>query len=133
MPQNTAQKIKTTEKRILLVEEQIERSEELIAREEKKIEDHEKRIARNLHQLSYDALRERVITLRGFNYLRQVFLRKVGRRKLLFALFVTLGWVFVWRGVWHTIDEIPILNLSVVSLGIGVFIIWLLKEFTNPH
>ena len=109
------------EKQILKQTEKIERAEDQILQEEKKILAAEKEIIKSGLQTT------------SLPILRSVLVKKISRHKLLFALVATIGMVLIWRGTWHTVDELPILNISLVSLLVGVLVLWFLKKYTDLH
>lgn len=101
-----------------------------IEKKEKEILEKETQIL-NTEQVLLKILKEG--PLANITRLRAKMLRKVGRHKLIFALLATVGMVMVWRGTWHTLDEIPIVQYSLVSFGVGVLVLWLLKKYTDMH
>src|SRR3990172_11424901 len=113
------QKIEEEEKRILAEARKIEAAEERISQEEEQILAAEKSILKNFRRPALSKLIENGLTRRELYFLRAIFIGKIIRHKFIFTLLVTAGIVLVWRGVWHTADDIPILSYSLVSLLVG--------------
>lgn len=51
--------------------------------------------------------------------------------KLLFPLVVAVGVVLVWRGLWNLFDQVPILSYSLISLTLGIIILWAFNRFNS--
>ncbi len=51
--------------------------------------------------------------------------------KLLFPLVVAVGVVLVWRGLWNLFDQVPILSYSLISLSLGLIILWAFNRFNS--
>lgn len=51
--------------------------------------------------------------------------------KLLFPLVVAVGVVLVWRGLWNLFDQLPIVSYSVISLALGLIILWAFNRFNS--
>lgn len=63
--------------------------------------------------------------VRIFDRLEDMVRGHLSRYPIVYALIGGVGVVLFWRGVWHTADEIPILNNSLISLitGSGILLI----------
>lgn len=55
----------------------------------------------------------------------------LSRYPLVYALVGGVGVVLFWRGVWHTADEIPVLDNNWVSLGVGTAILLITGIFVS--
>lgn len=123
--------LRKIEKNILDEAKEIERSEQSIKEHERRILESERNILSHMKNKPKTLFINSDLTKQELHFLRMTFIRKIARHKLLYAILITLTFVLVWRGTWHTIDEIPILNHSLVSLGVGIFLVWLLKKATD--
>lgn len=127
------QKSEEREKRILELTNRIQATEKRIDKEEKKILAQESKILTYLRSGTSTSTLLSSIVSRGFYFTRLVFLRKLSKHKLLSTLLVTLAAVLIWRGIWHTIDEVPFISYSIVSLALGILLIWLLQKYSDLH
>lgn len=124
--------LRKIEKTILEEAEEIEKAERAIKEHERTILESERNILGHLKNKPVrNLLINKNLTKQELHFLRMTFIRKIAKHKLFYAILITLTFVLVWRGTWHTIDEIPILNHALVSLGVGVFLVWLLKKTTD--
>lgn len=51
--------------------------------------------------------------------------------RLLFPLVVAAGVVLVWRGLWNLFDQVPILSYSLISLSLGLIILWAFNRMNS--
>lgn len=56
------------------------------------------------------------------------FIVRTKSHKFLFPLIVTAGVVLVWRGLSGIFDATPLVNYSVVSLILGIAILWIFNN-----
>lgn len=56
---------------------------------------------------------------------------RVKNHKLLFPLIVGIGVVLVWRGLWNLFDSVPILSYSLISLSLGIVILWAFNRINS--
>lgn len=126
-------KLKTEEKKIFKEAERIEEAEERIKKEEKQILSAEETILKNFKGKPsfWSTLVDATLTRREAYFLKAVFVGRLVRHKFLFTLIITAAVVLIWRGVWLLADETPILSYAVVSLALGVAILWLVKRYTD--
>lgn len=115
--------------------EKIEASEQRIQDEESQILKSEKKIVQTLKRRPFSAyFIQPGTTAKEFGFFRTIVVRNFSRkRRLLFALIVTFSVVLIWRGMWELVDGIPFLSISLVSLIVGIVIIWLLQKYTDLH
>lgn len=66
-----------------------------------------------------------------FDRLEDKIRAHLSRYPIAYALLGGVGVVLFWRGVWHTADEIPVLNNSIVSLATGSVILLLTGVFVS--
>lgn len=131
---STLKDLEQKEKEIIEEADRIERAEENIKREEKKILEAEKNIASSYQKNSiFSLMVDRGLSTKGLGLVRNLFARRVSKHRLVFALIATTGVVLIWRGIWHAADELPIISGSLISLGVGVLLIWLIKKYTDLH
>lgn len=128
------QKIKhleQVEKQLLAEEKRIQEAEERIRLEEERILDSERLIVKAIKDKPLTS----IITISGskkrLEFVRMRVLRKIAKHKLLFAIIVTVTFVLIWRGTWGVIDELPILSIPIVSLLVGVLLVWLLRKYSE--
>lgn len=120
------------EKEILEQEKRIERAEANIEREEKRIEHVEREILRH-KRLSLRTIFTPDLTPQERYFVHRRILKRFAKHKIIFSLLLTTGVVLVWRGIWHTADELPIISISLVSLGVGLAILWLVNRDPNTN
>ncbi|OGE31591.1 hypothetical protein A2631_00450 [Candidatus Daviesbacteria bacterium RIFCSPHIGHO2_01_FULL_44_29] len=123
----TNQDLKKAIDKIESAEEKIELNEAKILEEERKILSSVKETPVNIFDLDPGT------TKRKIHLFRLTIIKKIARHKLLYGIVVTISLVLIWRGLWHTIDELPIISISLVSLGVGLLSIWILKKYTDLH
>lgn len=112
----------------------IERAEQRIEKEEKRILEVEKDILKSVKDQPIEVFSvSSGESKHKIHLFRTVIVKKIVRHKLIFAIISTVALVLIWRGTWHIIDEIPFLNISIVSLLVGIFIIWAFKKYTDMH
>jgi hypothetical protein len=128
---NDLKKLEQTEARILKEEEQIKQTEAHIREDERKIVDAEKVIMGSIKKHPIRALLPGGFNARELGLVKAVFTRKITRHRLVMAVLATIGVVLVWRGIWHAADELPFVSISLVSLLIGVGILWVIKRYTD--
>ncbi|MDO8618407.1 MAG: hypothetical protein Q7R49_00515 [Candidatus Daviesbacteria bacterium] len=129
---NGLKNIKLEEDKILKEAEKIEEAEKRIKEEEKKILSSEEEIlksSKNKKSGVFDV--DEGLTQRELQIFRLLFIKKLTKHKLISALVVIIATVLIWRGIWHTADDIPILSYSLVSLGVGILLLWILKKYTD--
>lgn len=131
MSDEELKRVKEVEAQILKEEEQIKQTEAHIREDEKKIVGAEKVIMGSIRKHPIRALLPGGFNARELELVKAVFTRKITRHRLLMAILATIGVVLVWRGIWHTADELPLISISVVSLLIGIIILWLIKRYTD--
>jgi hypothetical protein len=52
------------------------------------------------------------------------FMRKLKRRhRIIFAMLVFIGAVFLWYGIWTIISEVPVINNPYISTILGMIIL----------
>lgn len=122
---NSALKV---EKNILKKEKKIEAEIKRIERMEKVIKNSENKISKNL-SLGIKNMSKGGINSTEASLIKRSLLRKVSKHKFIFTTIVTLGIVLVWRGLWD-ISQFFIKD-SLIALGIGVVILWLLEKYTD--
>jgi len=109
-------------------EEKIDKYREEIEEEEQEIEHLENKISSEEDQ---------ILKVKGKGYpkaralFRTGFLRRFARHKLLYSLTVVAAVVLVWRGMWGLADMTPGLSNPIVSIVLGVFIIWLVDSISK--
>ena len=123
------------EKQIHKEVEKIEKAEERIEKEESEILSAEKKIIQSLNRRPLSAFFiEPGTTAKELGFFRSIFVRRFSRKqRLLFALIVTFAVVLIWRGIWEIVDIIPFLSFAVVSLIVGILLIWFLQKYTDLH
>ncbi len=129
---NNLKTINKKEQQILEAVKQIKKAEQRIDQEEKEILLSEKKVLDVLHKSPLAAFKlEDGLSPREAAFFRSLLLRKISKHRLIFALVVTVGTVLIWRGIWHSADELPIISSAVVSLVVGIGILWLVKKYTD--
>lgn len=132
MATDNLNKIKLEEDKILKEAEKIEEAEEKIKAEEKKIADSQEEILKNSKNNKSSIFGvDEGLTQRELQIFRLLFIKKLTKHKLISALMVITATVLIWRGIWHTIDDTPILSYSLVSLGVGILLLWILRKYTD--
>lgn len=126
-----AETLKEREQHILAAEEKIEQAEAHIEAEEKKIEKVELAILENSKNNGMRSIFDGELTAPERYFVRMRFVRKLAKHKLLFSLLATVGVVLVWRGIWHTVDSLPIISAAIISLLAGIAILWLIGRYTD--
>lgn len=66
-----------------------------------------------------------------FDALEDKIRGRLSHHPLFYAFISGIGVVLFWRGVWHTADEIPYLQVGVVSLLVGTIILLLIGVFVS--
>ncbi len=69
--------------------------------------------------------------IRFFDVLEDKIRGKLSHHPLFYAFISGVGVVLFWRGVWHTADQIPYLQIGVVSLLVGTVILLLIGVFVS--
>lgn len=125
-------KIGLEEKKILQEAEKIEEAEKRINAEEKKILASEQKILQNSKDHPTKTLSiDEGLTSRELQLFKLFFVRRISKHKFIFSLIIVLATVLIWRGIWHSLDSIPVLSSSLISLGVGVLLFWLLRKYTK--
>lgn len=101
----------------------IENQEAKILEKEQKIEQEEAEILKV----------DKVVagSIKDFSQLRSNFARRIAKHRFIYTLLISLGVVMVWRGMWELTESI--ITSSLVSLGLGVVLLWLIKKHTDIH
>lgn len=129
---NGLKEIKEEEKNILEEAKKIEEAEEKIKEEEKKILSSQDEILKNTKNKKSQVFSiNEGLTSRELQIFRLLFIKKLTRHKLISALVVITATVLIWRGIWHTVDDIPILSYSLISLGVGIFLLWIIRKYKD--
>lgn len=74
---------------------------------------------------------QEVRSVEKVTFLQKLFIRKMKRHEILFAIIVLMGVVLVWRGLWGIFDTTPVISYSVVSLFVGLFLLWLFDRIKS--
>lgn len=122
--------IEEKERQIVAEEKKIEAAEERITQEEKRILSSEQAILRSTRPGIKSLFRGKLTPPERY-FVKQRIIKRFAKHKFLFSLLFTIGVVLVWRGIWHTADVTPLLSISVVSLGVGLFILWAIDRYTD--
>lgn len=120
------------EKRIIDEQKRIERAEKLIERAEARIIRSEDNIFQKLKKGPNGTIHIKNVDSSEVSYLRALIVGRLARRyRMLFTLVVTAGVVLVWRGIWNLLDVTPIMSSPVVSLLVGIFVLWVVQRYTE--
>lgn len=71
---------------------------------------------------------ERVENVEDF---KQNLIFHARHHKLLFPLVVGIGVILVWKGLWNLVDQVPLLSYSLISLSLGLIILWAFNRFNS--
>ncbi len=125
-------KIKLEEDKILKEGEKIEKAEERIKEEEKKILSSQEEILKSSKDKKSNIFAvDEGLTSRELQIFRLLFIKKLTKHKLISALVVITATVLIWRGIWYMADDIPILSYSLVSLGVGILLLWIIRKYKD--
>ncbi len=102
-----------------------------IKKEEAEILEKEKSSEKILKSSSFKEVLEAAPALHEVNTFRSKVVRRLQKHRLLFTLFVALGIVLVWRGLWEITEHF--ITSAVVSLILGIVLLWLIKRYTDLH
>ncbi len=125
-------KVEKEEKKILAEAEKIKVAEQRIKEEEKKILSSEEEILKNIKGQPSKALGvDEGVSKRELRFVRLMYLKKLAKHRFISTLIIIAATVLVWRGIWHSVDELPILSYSLVSLGVGIILLWIINRYTK--
>lgn len=122
--------IEQKEKQIVAEEKKIEEAEQRISQEEKRILAAEQTILKSTRPGIKSLFRGKLTPPERY-FVKQRIIKRFAKHKFLFSLLFTVGVVLVWRGIWHTADALPVVSVSAVSLGTGLFILWVIDRYTD--
>lgn len=71
---------------------------------------------------------EQVEKVTEISSIQSSFIVRTKKHKFLFPLIITAGVVLVWRGLSGIFDATPIISYSVISLFVGVGILWMFNR-----
>lgn len=128
---NQLKKVEEIEEQIFRKEEEIKKTEDHIREDEKRIMESEKIILGSLRKHPIRALLPGGFTARELGIIKTAFTRRFSRYKLIMTILATIGVVLVWRGIWYIADGLPVISTSLVSLFLGILILWLIKRYTD--
>ncbi len=94
---------------------EVKKEELKIVKEEKKIREEEKEIKQEI---------------RGSGF-QDLFVSRLRKHRFINTLLVTIGVVLVWRGLWDVSERL--IESSVVSLVLGLVLLWGIKKFSDLH
>lgn len=123
-------------------EEQIEKLEEKIISEEDEIKSLEHKIEVKEDKIlkSHDRVFKMV---GGLNFLfggdakyhakfiKSGFIKRFNKHKLIYGLTSIISIVLIWRGVWHLADSTPGISNPIVSILLGLFILWFIDRISE--
>lgn len=124
--------IEEKEKQLLKEAKKIEVAEKRVNKEEKNILRAEKKVFDLLNKNPMTAFKiDDGLSRKETAFFHSYLLKKFSKHKLVFALVVIVGNVLIWRGIWHTADQLPIISSALVSLILGIGLLWLMKKYTD--
>ncbi len=122
--------------------EQIEKLEERIISEEDEIKNLEKKIESKEDRILKS--HSRVLKMvGGFNFLfgrdtnyhvkfiKSGFIKRFNKHRLIYGLTSIISVVLIWRGVWLLADSSPGISNPIISIVLGVFILWLIDRVSE--
>ena len=113
------------------IEDKILKEEKKIEADEEKLLQEEKVVVKTLEGRQFRTLLESSNVLRDLAKTKKGFIRKIAKHKFIFTLIVSTAIILVWRGIWEGSAAVPFLSSSIVSLIIGVGILWLIERYTD--
>lgn len=66
-----------------------------------------------------------------FDKLEDKIRKRLSRYPILYALIGSIGIILLWRGVWVTADEIPLLASGPISIIVGILILLAIGLFVS--
>lgn len=99
--------------------------------EEKEILKREDKVEETLESTSFKEIMDAAPAVKELSTFRSKFVRRIQKHKLIFTLFVAVGIVLVWRGLWELSESI--IASAAVSLVLGIVLLWLIKRYTDLH
>lgn len=123
-------------------EEQIEKLEEKIISEEDEIKNLERKI-----EVKEDKILKghgKVFKLAGginflfggdskyhAKFIKSGFIKRFNKHKLIYGLTSIVSIVLIWRGVWHLADLTPGISNPIISILLGLFILWFIDRVSE--
>lgn len=65
------------------------------------------------------------------NFFQKFFVARAKKHRAIFQVIIVLGVVLVWRGLWGIFDQMPIISSAVISLVVGLILLWLFNKITD--
>lgn len=127
MPDKSDQ-IEKLEEKIILEEEEIKGLEEKIeAKEDKILKSHDKvfKMAGGLNFLFGGDSKYHV------KFIKSGFIKRFNRHRLIYGLTTIVSVVLIWRGIWHLADSTPGISNPIVSILLGLFILWFIDRVSE--
>lgn len=118
--------------------EKISEKEKQIVTEEKKITKQTEKLLEMKPVMQALAQKEETIAVEEekivnseLNFFQRFFVSRAKKHKILFQLIILLGVVLVWRGLWDLFDQIPVISSALISIVVGLFLLWLFNRITD--
>lgn len=121
---------------------QIERLEEKIISEEEDIKNLEKKIEAKEDKILKS--HTKVFKMTGFlnflfggdskyhaKFIKSGFVRRFNKHRLIYGLTTIVSVVLIWRGVWQLADATPGISNPIVSIALGLFILWFIDRVSE--
>lgn len=117
--------------------QEIAEKEKQILNEEKKITDQAEKflkiqpVIKQILQKEQTVLQEETVVTTELNFFQRFFVNRAKKHKMIFQIIIVLGIVLVWRGLWGIFDQIPIISSAIISLLVGLSVLWLFNRITD--
>lgn len=112
--------IKETEKEILHEERQIQGETEKILTAAAFIEKEQRK----------EVLEEKKLE-KELTGVQKFALNQAKEHRFIFQIIILCGVILVWRGLWGLFDQTPIISSFIVSVVIGLVLLWIFNKLTS--
>lgn len=102
-----------------------------IAKLELQLRKSENHLARTLNRRGVRALSRDGLSRRELGLIHKSLLHHIGRHKLILGLIAIIGGVLLWHGLWNLVDITPLATNYVLSISIGLFLLWLFNKYSD--
>ncbi len=116
---------------------EVARKEKQILAEEKKITEEAEALLKIKPAIKKILEKEQVVVAEEaavtteLNFFQRFFVTRARKHKAIFQVIIVAGVVLVWRGIWGIFDQMPIVSSAVISLIIGLILLWLFNKITD--
>ncbi len=105
--------------------------EKELNKQAKKLSSIESLLRKLLSKKESITLEEEKIVSSELNFFQRYFVNKSRKHKIAVQIIIVLAIVMVWRGLWDLFDQLPVISSAIISLILGLFLLWIFNRFSD--